>query len=959
MMGSFEKKLQEYNDYLEKLKSNAIYINYKYLLTCNDEKSQAKCRALENSPVVQKYLRISKYVHAIDNLFDNSFFDRYLKFIQMNFNKKTLKAAKDCFEDGIPMKLWYDALVYNLQSGAVGSFYAQKIEHLQRLINESDLAKKISDCVEMLQEASDLSEENLAVFLGISGYSLNAMKNKADNVSPGLWEKTILLLEKKLTDNLKKDVAVFIGELIFLLKEKKYDFIDTQKVKINLNQINSKFDSLIEIFSKGNLSESFNCFINGYRFSSWWKNFWMVNVDQIDEPEKVSEIIEKYNKLIEVLYVKKIEQSKLDGEDIYGYLLSKFLLSIGMTKKEFAEYTGIPVLLVDKILVNSFYPDSNMKKKILLFLNGWICENNFQKQFLLEVKDAFLGLVKVNEMTYHFYSISDLDKYEKIMKVDDFLKNYIKDCDYDWYLKCVICNYILNVLGNPTSEDYFYDGLLVDKWLTYQKATVSKLKDQSILCEKKALMFECLQKKKNNFGVEVKKDKTGVLKEQLLISHFEDYVNALTQYIYKMGKLPVGETVDDFLLIDVWKICNRLIKVENSLNLSQVELIRAMKYSYVFVKKGRIQYDGLVNFAFYLSLFLENIDLSLDDLSLSTGIPVSNLIRYADGNTLPTNDELSVFLKMLENLKARYANNYILKSIEDFKKVIMYMTHIDYYTNTMTVLNSFENNKNFEDDINQTVLKAVNARDPEWYKKFARMANILNNNLLLNVAFVSKTNNDFIWFLNMVQIAHNNLCIEQKILLDYLIVINKRNMVYSSYLKFNNMFGLIKKYILEKKEKPPYGIVELSDSYLREYFDDLEQYYYGKNNNFWFLSNKDLVQIKELLHFLSLNDERFVMQGDDLKLRLVGQHVNYLKISLGLTTIDFATIVGMDVSRLVGILSNNCAICQDDVEKILDYLLVIIKGSLRRDQLDDLNNFTAFIKKLDVSCCSKLILENK
>ena len=113
------------------------------------------------------------------------------------------------------------------------------------------------------------------------------------------------------------------------------------------------------------------------------------------------------------------------------------------------------------------------------------------------------------------------------------------------------------------------------------------------------------------------------------------------------------------------------------------------------------------------------------------------------------------------------------------------------------------------------------------------------------------------------------------------------------------------------------------------------------------------------MHFLSLNDERFVMQGDDLKLRLVGQHVNYLKISLGLTTIDFATIVGMDVSRLVGILSNNCAICQDDVEKILDYLLVIIKGSLRRDQLDDLNNFTAFIKKLDVPCCSKLILENK
>lgn len=988
-MLNIEKEIKILESDLYKIKQKLPYKDYIILSrqTNLSLEESLKLEQLKKSRTVDNFIKKSLYLKVLLNPIDETYEEKINYIIRNELDSKLITTFDydDCFLDGVPIKLWVQSVIDFWYKNGLDENKKITLCNLYRYLYRSkdngSLESKISYNLFVLRFALNLSIEDYLEKMGQKIYFWGDIRSGILNLKYKKSLRILMFLEELLnteTDSFTNDL---IRNTISLLEAKNKEIIEKikeisnsvkniisskssdEKVCIDEKLLLSRFN---EVKDYAITSDSFDIstsatFSDGVKMKSWWIRIRTLLYNNELESE-ISEVIREniYQVLCLLTENKKCDLYK-ESSINYGPVFYRLFWFFDNILDDVFYKTGIPRSILAKLYINKYYPSEADVYKIIEYIKNISLFEPKYKILLDEATTICNSLLeeikekKINKRSYQVYSLINFVEYENVFKenfkmfFDITMLEKVKEHDYDWYVKAVTYYYICKTTdAYPSTTLYFDDGSIIYKWYNTQLRTSNGRSD----CYEFIAEQEIVVKFISDLRQDIKERQIEAKDISLAIKNdFYKYYSALKEYIEKNKKLPDKEKIDNIYLNDIWNYLGDMIFIkETSLTNEQIILVKELRNYYIASQKAlnKITVEDDFNFSYKMAIFLDRMKMSMPELAEKIGCSFAVLSKYSGNYNLPSYSSCDLFVKFLNNIDTSKYRDDQIADIEDFKNLILEIK--DYRKKAKNLINhetineylsdfnvNFGNENDIYLDVPKEILDTIIKIDYEWFSDVEKISRQLLND---DDCTLSK----FSWYLKEVpKIKIPGYLYEKKVLIKYLMKLNKKKQIEKNYKMFNYKIELLEIFITEFRRIPDDTELNYVDgSKGKVFFLKLRDLHYGFVNRYSYIEEKDKVRIKNLLQKAEISTRPNDFEEDsivDINNIKIGTRLNMLRLSLGLSKPMFVDALGWSIKGMADIYNNRIPLTLKQINDLYKFVKNIDRSTLREDQIEDLDQF--------------------
>lgn len=959
----YQEQYQKLLRVREQMETDSDIQQFNNLLSKKDltlQESRELMRLRKNKRV-RKYSTIQTNINQIENPIDNLFFEKIAYIKNMGINPFSLNLSSDySFPDGSSVYLWISSLVgfymrHNLIKDEISTpllqLYKQCVDY-----------SSFSGRVQYLQFLLKFPEkDDFCLFLGIHPYLYIKLLRFNCNI------KVIQIIISTLD---KKDISFYsslqqeeIKSFYLLLKRKLKSMpqeIEESSKAIRKNTISNNHACHLEELLAYVKEHSISSIPRNVKFRDGQNMFnWLNNLSKrvctkasyVLSDEEIKKTVYKiakdlYNDTTLPLY---------EGVSFnYGASLQRVILVYHIRQNYLFEKLLIPYTYLLPILQNKKFPNLTFIEKILSFLLSLPCDTMYQKEFVEEAIAVFTALkdipIKGEVLDYTIYPADEENTYlENIGEVDISLLKRIKEQNYDWYMKCITLLFLYHTKNRtPLSNEFFYDGTLIFKWLLTQR----KAKKFMEFSKEKEELVEILNKHFAYYSTRV---------SSFSVSHCDEILNLFESQINSYGYIQREGFYKTRSLTSLWKEFYYLLKREEPpFSLEQIKRYKELRYRVIYHEKmKRISQklsNSSFNFGYELARLADGLFISVEKLGILLKINPSSLNAYSNNMTLPRLENLEQLLETITHLDVSVYREDQLEDIEHFKQFILDLVvyrnrHLSDFTMYYQRIQKEYDIFSVTGDISPVMIEAIKKEDSSWFKKYEEIYLDVTND---KETFCDSAQRiaSFSWF--KIE-THKGIKGELSPLKQYFLccLFYLRFFVKNKVTSFMQSFLVFETFVYENERLPMKDELVISkESEGTTFYNSLiEQYFRTSRNYTLFLPEEMHERIKNLMQYIGYLRRKVMTYRadfqDDTGLYL-GERIDHVRIALRLQKEDFACKLGWNAEEFDVILHNRVALTEAQITSLLSFLEG--QEGLREDHIRDITELSTILgkRKIDV-----------
>lgn len=957
------KSLDELYTIKKKVEAKPIFKRYKYALEISSKGNKSLINEVLEYPVVRRYVSACKVLEVYKNAFDDKFDSRYEEFYKMNLLSGGINLSNTCFSDGLCVRNWLEAVWSCYKNKEVDDDLYNKLKELY--LGFYDKSKnKLAYLVRSLFFATKMDYLEVASIFDVKEYVVKNLLRESYVLNPVLGQYILASLKSLDLDEYDHRQQVVIGELIVYISS-----LDLQKkvvykeVKVVDDPVDEKvytyrFGELKKLIIKNELSNiGPNLkFSDGLFIATWWSK---VNAMVNNGSEHYDFLLSYVSDIKMELQSNEKKLKTLNPKSSYDYgtCLYNVAICFGLNSdKLLFEKIGIPSSLLHKIFNNELYPSMEMIEMFNEWLSKLVPSNNKQTVVLkqaIELCENMMEEAKSVEpdkgSSFTIFSLDKLDLYLENFSFDTKIMDIVKKQNLDWYYKCISYHYNVNVLGDGKcySDVYFYDGTVMMKWIQTQKRTLAGTKNGLKLSKEQIEMVNYVLYVRSEH--KVKEDISDVVKK-----YFDEYYSIFKENIDAGERKIDSVRVHGYYLEEIWKYINNQLHIKNTiLTVEQIKKYKELRRNYVSLNRENNKNCGfiLIDFGYEMAYFLDIMGWTRDKFSEMMECSRSNFSFYSSNYSRPSEEMVESFVEKLRQLDKTQFRDDQIEDIENFIKVLRSLSK-EREKRRESVINFsiledpdiknviYGETRDVYDDVPSEYLLSVEKNDPEWFDKFIRMVDLLNDREALdNRIKVSAYRSQ--WFLKYQRnVKSGSVSLDKKILLGYLAKLSKDNGAYVDYSILMDKCDVIEEYILKNGVLPEVNDQNrFSDgTCMRHFFVSMRDMYFGyEPDRYKYCDESAYEKIKELAQVGFVATRRLSKPDRivDSKMYLGGR-LGLLRISLGMSKPMFAEFLGLSEELMYDIYANRIPLSEKVIKVLNDKLTNVDYFSLREDQIVDI-----------------------
>ncbi len=891
----------------------------------------------------KRYSLVCKNIENIKNPVSSTLVDKVLFVKEQSISLDNLSHSSDYFFfDGTSVFLWYSSLVnYYVEEKMKEEEEFVFLDMYKCSLKEENFSSKLL-YFQMVMRF--VRKKSFCEFLGIKPYLYRDFyynrldKNVLETIMENLSHLNLLSFNTVQQREIKKFLSV--------LEEEK-----------RLQQWQQKINEIIEYIRVHQVSvipQNVYFSDGSYLMGKWFYSF----LRKKNDPQNLS--LKKIKKRGLYQVVKELYNSNTVPLHVgipfdYGSSLRRVLTLYCLDSEQVFTAFKIPNLCMVQILENKLIPREDFILDVLRFLNNLPISDAYEKEFVEEAIQAYEKLksmhLKGDKLFFVYYPKEEEAKYLELWKgFDSTVLAKVRIKNYDWYLKCLTYFYICkSKRRKPNTEDYFYDASSCYRWLTTQKrASAGRLKFK--INEEQNAMLKVVLQEENLMNA--KKDE----KEQEVLANIDSFLDNIEKSIFNHDKILADLCFKEIQLVDAWRIiCRPLMQREVPFTEQQIKRIKSLRWKMIEKKKSNLNHFDAINFGYELACFMDSLHFTIESLMEMFSFSRMTIVHYMLNINLPSLNHTQKMLSVLEKFDLTLCRDDQVEDIAHFKKVLLSLSeylqvNLSFKKDVFST-NTVSYTCNLLKDIPISCLKEIHDEDIAWYEEFKKVYKIMWAGVEEDASFKLPSCR---WFKREVyKMSLGQYSPAKKDVLHYLYFLYQKKVMPQKENYFIYKFISLSNFIYENGRIPKPKELLLFDN------TDGNRFYYmivssiqNTSSNYLYLSSALQEQMKLLVQYMALcrrKRNRYPKDKIEGEKFFLGERIENIRICLGFSRNDFLTKMGWSEEEMQAFCSNRISLEEQHIESLL-HLFEEMKGrSLRKDQLEEMQDFIRVLitKQLD------------